>query len=480
MATPPAGWKQSDPNDPGIYTNNSLRLIDKDKFLRPISVVANDINGSYMVYEKTTFGNKLLYQIDKNSNKNLDKKRFEDITIVDKQIEKDVYKLVQNTGIKDNIEALNNSKVYKHLAQVQQPPKDGTTTGPNSPPDGSSSNPDGNSPDPASPNDPLEDLSSKFASEKYAYDKWLKYPESMNSGQDRITISQINYVAAKLGTDEVLAGSLQNRESQFAKQDLLGMVTLPMPNEISEANTTGWGEDSLSTIAAALMKGGTAAVGEFAEGQIFNSFGEIGDTLKRTLLNPAVGTRAKQFVTTKAAASLISKAGIQINPEAYITRATGSAINPNLELLFQGPKLRQFGFTFKMSPRSKDEARNIRYIIKFFKKGMSPKRSTDKELSLFLGTPNLFKIEYKSGENSDHLRSIGKIKTCALVNFSVNYTPDGFYAAYNDADAGGSQPVAVVMTLAFSELTPIFNGDYDDTDSVGPDHFNAIEYTKEP
>lgn len=284
----------------------------------------------------------------------------------------------------------------------------------------------------------------------------LMYPKTMNSGQDRIFINQVQYKRS-----DVL-----QREGDFTKLDSVGSVTLPMPNDISETNSVGWGEDSLSNVAAGLMPGligAGAGVAEADFGQIKNGMKQLSDFVGG---NSALSTRAKQFLTTKAAASLIAKLGVNVNAEAFITRSTGAAINPNLELLFNGPKLRQFGFQFKLTPRDGGEATEIRKILRFFKQGMSPRKGSG-SAEFFLGTPNVFKIQFKSG-NSE-LKSIGKIKTCALVSFNANYTPDGFYAAYKDGAAGGSQPVAVTIQLGFTELTPVFNDEYDSNyDDIGP------------
>lgn len=465
----PKGWEQfADPNKKNEYS--AILQYKTGKY----EINVNVATGQHQIYSIDPIfqSRELLYTVNNNSDitpttagrtlVKTKRKELQDFIFVGKDA---AFKLVKAVGTEEQKKVLAKTAAYVNL-QKDLPAPAGGPAAPPAPAGG-----------PPAPNSALEDLSKNFASDPFKNQNWLRYPETMNSRQDRIIISQINFVAASLEPENVFAGSLQNREGQFAKQKSLGQVILPIPNELSEANSTGWGEDNLSTIAAALMKGGAAAAEDFAEGKVLDAMGGFGDTLNTAIANPAVGNRVKQFLATKAAAGLLNKGGITINPEAFITRATGSAINPNLELLFQGPKLRQFGFSFKMAPRSKEEARNIRYIIKFFKKGMSPKRSTQSEFSFFLGTPNVFRIEFKSAESSDHLRSIGQIKTCALINFTVNYTPDGLYAAYQDFDAGGSQPVAVTMNLAFSELTPIFNDNYDDTDSIGPDNFTDVAFT---
>ena len=43
-----------------------------------------------------------------------------------------------------------------------------------------------------------------------------------------------------------------------------------------------------------------------------------------------------------------------------------------------------------------------------------------------------------------------------MENISVNYTGDGVYATYE-----GGEPVSMEMTLAFKELAPIYDVDYD-------------------
>lgn len=304
----------------------------------------------------------------------------------------------------------------------------------------------------------------------------LFYPENLKTiGQDYVFITQYRYKnpdflsvgeSASGDVSQILKGGLSTFQDTTQRTQL-GTVILPMTNNLTETNQTGWGEDSLSNIAAALMTGGTDAIKKAAGGDLFGAGGSLTDLGKEVLSNPGISARAKTYLTTRAAASVIQKIGFQINPEAYITRATGTIPNPNLELLFNGPKLRSFELAFKMSPRSPKEAKMIRKIIKFFKKGMAPRRSSSGEQSFFLGTPNVFKVQFNSGANE--LQSLVEYKTCALVTCQVNYTPDGFYAAYNDPNTG-SQPIAVTIQLGFAELTPVYNDQYDlNSDSVGPD-----------
>lgn len=325
----------------------------------------------------------------------------------------------------------------------------------------------------------LKDMGDQFADEESKkYEKWnLHYPATIHSGQDRISIKQLMYVPS-LSVAGENDSTFLSESSRFGdptkekqtKQKLIGTVTLPMPNDLSESNSVGWGEDSLGNFAAMMMPG----LIQFGAGLAAADFGKSGAGVQKlvdALKSEGVGKRAYQYLATNAGASLLKKMNINVNPEAYITRATGAAINPNLELLFNGPKLRQFTLAFKMTPRSQDEARHIRGILQFFKKGMAPRRSLSPENSFFLGTPNVFKINFMGPKGE--LKSIGKFKTCALVSFSANYTADGFYAAFQDASVG-SQPISVAMQMGFTELTPVYSDEFDlddDVVNVGPSVF---------
>ena len=61
---------------------------------------------------------------------------------------------------------------------------------------------------------------------------------------------------------------------------------------------------------------------------------------------------------------------------------------------------------------------------------MAPKIVTAKEDAFFLGAPNVFQLKFMRGTQQN--KYLPALKTCALTNFTVNYTADGFYSAYYD------------------------------------------------
>ena len=258
--------------------------------------------------------------------------------------------------------------------------------------------------------------------------------------------------------------SLQNGASNTTasqrysqKKASLGTIILPMTNSMGSTNGVSWGESNANASQLALASS-------------INSFlGRVGDNGisidKMTKLGGSLVERAQGVlgqVTSgpgkNAAAALL--AGYVVGNTSLATRASGIVINPNMELLFQGPKLRTFNFTFQFAPRFRDEAEVVRKIVKAFKMYSAPE--IDRTGAIFLRTPKIFQLDYiYNGDGSDVASGtthpyLNKIKPCALTEVNVNYTPGGKYMTYAD---GGSM-VQTTMTLSFNELEPIYQSDY--------------------
>ena len=226
----------------------------------------------------------------------------------------------------------------------------------------------------------------------------------------------------------------------------IGSVTLPIPSGITDQNKADWGSNSMTALDIAKASIAKEAIFEgLQEGA--NEFLEYIDKVKDNS-----GAVASAVGTALAAAA----AGV--DGEALLARTTGMVMNPNMELLFKGPTLRPFSFKFKLSPRGQTEADTIIKIIRFFKQGSAPIRS---QSNLFLKSPHIFRITYiHRGEKGELHKKLNAFKTCALQGFGVNYTPTGNYATYQDGTM-----VAYDINMSFTEITPVFNDDYDMDDS---------------
>ena len=123
-----------------------------------------------------------------------------------------------------------------------------------------------------------------------------------------------------------------------------------------------------------------------------------------------------------------------------------------MELLFRGPALRPFGFTFRLSPRDREESGTVLKIIRMFKQSMAPQTTPS---SLFLKASNTYRLEFLTSGGGKH-RYLPKVKECALSDFSVNFTPDGSYMTYEN-----NSMVSYEISFSFQEIEPVYNSDYD-------------------
>ena len=287
-------------------------------------------------------------------------------------------------------------------------------------------------------------------------------------------------------------------QSGTPREDFLGLVKLPMPNSLADSNNVSWGADQLNALTAAVSSAvfgqtnaasqalrrlisdppkntpfGSNLLGKILQGGdevsslVKNAFGDAateGGKVLGALDDP--NSNISVLGGAVAGSALLNILQFGVSPESILARGQGVVPNNNLALLFNSPTLREFTFSWKMSPRSREEASRIRNIIRFFKQGMAPKKGFGGgtgSRSYFLGTPNVFDIIFKTTRDKYSILnendSVLRIKTCACTGTAVNYTPDGMWNAYEQG-----QPVSVTLSLRFAELEPIFDTDYDENE----------------
>lgn len=304
--------------------------------------------------------------------------------------------------------------------------------------------------------------------------KILKYPiDILENQQDTLHISQFRYQPPRADIFKNPADILTNglTRSSVLKESL-NTVILPIPNNAADGNSVSWGPDNMNNLSAAvtgavlsdiagyLKYAAGGAVAGAASGAGAQQGGQIGLMIKlfQDLASKAANSQnAKVAGGTALGSKVLNMAGFQVEAESILARAGGIVPNSNLELLFGGPSLREFTFTYRMSPRSSDEAREIKQIIRSFKQGMAARKIEGQAgaPSYYLSTPNVFKLTYKTGDVA--ISGMNKFKICALTGFTVNYVPDGQWAAYE-----GGQPVSYLVSMNFQELEPLYETDYRD------------------
>ncbi len=277
-------------------------------------------------------------------------------------------------------------------------------------------------------------------------DVMLYYPVDIAlTEQDRIMFQAYDY---KSGAENRLPGGSDIPVLSSPIGKAVGpAVILPIQSSITDQNSVGWESDVLDPVS---LYAANASINLMNAGNTQDITKEVSEIFSKTLKN----------LKSNAPEVQVALAGAAIGNNNLLSRLQGKVLNPNLELLFQGPQLRPFNYTFKMSARSRNEATTIKKIIKYFKQNMAVKRGNQ----IFLKAPNVFKIQYQYKNSGKEHNSLNLIKICALTNCSIDYTPLGTYMTYSD-DEGTM--VAYTMTLSFQELTPIYDTDYTDKFEYG-------------
>jgi hypothetical protein len=236
----------------------------------------------------------------------------------------------------------------------------------------------------------------------------------------------------------------------------LQTIALPMPQNISDAMSVGYAEDSLNPLQVAGLNLGMGLIkgadGKELPATVENIFTEM----KRAggIKDDKTIDAFKSVVTAKA----INQLGANVNPQSVITRASGQILQSNLELLFNNVSLRSFSFAFDFAPRNRNESEMVARIIRTIKEGMSARKGENP--AVFIKSPKIAKLAYMKGSQAHPF--LNKMKSGFITDMSVNYTGSNTYATYNDGT-----PVHMRMQFTFKEMNPIYADDYASDGELG-------------
>ena len=296
----------------------------------------------------------------------------------------------------------------------------------------------------------------------------LAYPLDIDPNQDHFKISRYDYRRATINQSK---SARKVNETNVAGDSvkgskLMGSILLPMP-KATDVNGVEWGKSELTQTGLLALGAAEKSLGfiDALSGRANPSGKSFEDKMLDARAKRSAGRNAGQGFfeslgglgqakTVQTVTDIVGTAlGGEIDADTVLARTGRGVLNPNAEMLFQGPVIRDFAFSFVMIARSEKEGEEIRKIIHFLKKGMAPKfRNTT-----FLASPDIFILEYKNGPKAkDHLKTVNRFNPggLALTTMNVDYAPNGYWSAYTD-----SQPVALKMDLNFTELRPIYEGD---------------------
>ena len=207
------------------------------------------------------------------------------------------------------------------------------------------------------------------------------------------------------------------------RKTLDSTIQIQMPPTIEVSHKINYADTEIGLLVAGLL----------AAGQSFSD-GINADKAREAITNSA-GDEIKNAVSTLAEGIGITGA------RAANQISSGKVINNRTELKFEGIDRRAFAFTFRMLPKSSEEAQIIKEIVTLFRYHAMPNFPIGGSLGgRTMEVPSTFDISYVPG------RHLHKIDECALESVQVKYGGERTQFFVDD------QPVETELTLQFREL----------------------------
>lgn len=280
----------------------------------------------------------------------------------------------------------------------------------------------------------------------------LFYPETLQANdynQDYIRFQVLNY-APRVFSKEGLKRFNRFEVPPDVKatrnlKEILSEIWLPIQGGISDSSIVNWADDQMSAVdqAAAFV-----SLSSQKSERLLEDTRTTIESIKTLLTDKNVSSGVESYLSSFFARLAVNSGS------NFFSRAFGAILNPNLELLFNSPTLRNFSFRFDLTPRNENEAKQVKQIIRVFKQSMSPRIGVE---DIFLKTPMIYEVTYINGKDNNTHKSMNRIKTCALRSFNVNYTPMNQFMTYDDP---ANTMTAYSLDMVFVELEPVFYDDY--------------------
>jgi hypothetical protein len=129
---------------------------------------------------------------------------------------------------------------------------------------------------------------------------------------------------------------------------------------------------------------------------------------------------------------------------------TGMVRNPHLTTIFEGVNLKSYTFSWRLSPTSDAEARQINSMLNTIKGYMHPKLIAG---GFALEYPYLANLEFEVGDVA--YSQLPKVRDSFITRLDVNTSAGGSLAFYTDGN-----PVAIDITMSFQEIDILTRDDF--------------------
>jgi hypothetical protein len=302
---------------------------------------------------------------------------------------------------------------------------------------------------PISRPDPFQDANMWFPDDLKTIDHWIEFTAKETKGTAGPAAGKaINALGETLGFNFNSVGNLL--QGQVGQAVPGATIRLPMPSNVSTDYNPQYSTPDLGAAAGSIIKPFDQKIynnsslpallqGTGAEGALGG--GMLGAALEGGVKG-AAGV-AVQAIGKSELASAVAKVGF------------GVAANPHKIVLFTGVDFREHRFSWRLSPRSRDESNRIRDIIRAFTYYAHPEYVAG---GLFFKYPEFFDIKFR------HPDYLFELQPSVCTDIQVNYHGQGFPAYIRNSDGSGvPAPAEVELTLSFKETEIITKNTFDKT-----------------
>lgn len=318
----------------------------------------------------------------------------------------------------------------------------------------------------------------------------LKSKESGIKSFKNVTTSVENVLRAKTGRAQAVGEDINFSDTSDISEEQIAALSASNANlekdlivkeKVEEGDTTVQMylpqniiiPDSLTYENANLNAGGAIALSSIQQGSsivgaLGTAVGEGLGTVKEFLSGTGIKDEVAQLAAARVAANTPFlgddyRSAIRIGLQARL--------NPNTKANFRSVNLREFSFVFKFIGTSKRETREIRNIIKFFRKEAYPDHITPNnvlpgedaisnplaDVPIGFIYPNKFQIKMDARLPNGQFRPYAtKIKPCYLRAINTTYNPTGM-SIHEDGE-----PFEIDMSLTFQEFATLSKKDIEE------------------
>lgn len=208
--------------------------------------------------------------------------------------------------------------------------------------------------------------------------------------------------------------------------NIQGAIRLPLPTDLTDSFNINVNDsaklDLLGNNPTDLLMGGKSKLEDMAKE--VNSGTSITSIMKDTALQAAAVTPG------------ISDTGLGTFAQAQ----TGLVRNPHVTTIFEGVKLKTYSFTWKLSPKSADEAQQISAMLTYIKAYIHPLIVGN---GFALEFPYIADVNFIVGNN----KHLPNVTSSFITRLDINSNASGALAFYKDGQA-----VSITIGMSFTEI----------------------------